>query len=169
MTRASRRACYKHDISVLTGVKCCRNAHPLLAKCPLQHIPNGLKSTEMTRTSRCSCYKHDISILIEVKYCQRHEAYQSSASLIAKGPLRHILNGSKATGITSTLPCSCDIYGVSILCKIEHCPNNRGYRSNSSASCERFDWSISEVCFQRREMTSGASFEYRIKAATMSL
>jgi len=42
-------------------------------------------------------------------------------------------------------------------------------RSSSSASCERFDFIMSTACFQRRDMTSGASFEYRIKAATMSL
>ena len=43
------------------------------------------------------------------------------------------------------------------------------YRSSSSASCERLEFSISTACFQRRETTSGASFEYLIKAATTSL
>ena len=33
------------------------------------------------------------------------------------------------------------------------------YRSSSSASWTRFAFNISTACFQRREMTSGASFE----------
>jgi hypothetical protein len=100
----------------------------------------------------------------------RFDQYIVSDLRMAVGNLRFVnVDLQKVAWLTLLLKNSrSTVYNI-VLYRVDVNKGRWNYRSSSSASCERREFSISTACFQRREMTSGATIEYQIKAATTSL